>query len=831
MKAIIMAGGAGARLRPLTIKRPKPMVTIVNKPIISHLVDLLKRHGITEIIITVQYLADIIQNYLGNGANFGLDIVYSIEETPLGTAGSVKNVQSWLDDTFLVISGDAVTNFDLTKIIQYHQTYQATATLALYKMADPLDYGVVTLNQQGHVSRFQEKPSRGAVMSDYVNTGIYVLEPKVLDCLEPHMPFDFANDLFPLLQTRGHTLHGYIAEGYWCDVGNVAQYMRANADALEGQIAGLELGNYLGKGIWTGQDVEISPEAKLEGPIYLGNAVQIKEGVTIHGPTVIRDYTVVDQQAQIARSILWRNCYVGKGTQISGAVVTRQCSLKNNVTVFEGSVVGDGTIVGESAIIHANVKIWPNKEVEPGATVNSSIIWGSQGRRVLFGRYGISGVVNVDLTPEFSAKLGAAFGATLPKGSIVTINRDIHRSPQMIKRAIISGLPSAGINVWDLDSQPVPVARYYTKVCQAAGGVHVCLSPYDQRVVDIHFMDNLGLSLNESRQRVVEHVFFREDFRRVYLNDIGSIEYAQRVQERYINDFLTHLNTIAIRETDFYLVVDFANSPVGSVLPKILDTLDCNTIALNASLDRTRTPLDQTEFQSSLKQLQVIATALTTRLGVCLDAGGEKIFFVDERGFLLESITACAAMVELALRNAPGSAVAVPINLPNLFEEIARKHNGRIIRTETDPNAIINAAHSHKVIMAGDGKGQFIFPDFHYAVDGMMALAKMLEFMAIQNVSLGDIVLGLPAYHLAERKVVCVWEAKATVMRLLNEKFHEVKAQTISGIKINLDAQRWVLIMPDPGHPYFRITAEATSKKEAQALADEYANIVTEIIE
>ncbi len=829
MKVVIMAGGAGSRLRPLTIKRPKPMVPIVNKPIIYHIVELLKRHGVTDVIITVQYLAEMIQNYFGNGSNFGMNIQYSIEEVPLGTAGSVKNVQDLLDDTFLVISGDALTNFNLTKIVTHHKNNKALATLALYKLADPLDYGVVTLNQQGHISRFQEKPSRGLVMSDYVNTGIYVLEPEVLNHIETDAPFDFANDLFPLLQKRGYSLNGYVSEGYWCDVGNISQYIHANADALEGRVEGIDLGNYLGKGIWAGHEVEISPGARLEGPIYLGDAVQIKEGAVIRGPTIIRDYTVVDNWAHIDCSILWRNCYVGKGVQINGAVILRQCSLKSNVTVFEGAVIGDSTIVAEGAIIHPNVKIWPNKEIEPGATVNSSIIWGSQGRRVLFGRYGISGIVNVDLTPEFSAKLGATFGATLPKGSIVTINRDIHRSPQMIKRAIISGLPSAGINVWDLKSQPVPVAHYYTRVCEATGGVHVCLSPYDQRVVDIYFMDSMGLSLSESRQRGIEHVFFREDFRRVYLNDIGSIEYPQQVKERYINDFLTHLNTKAIQGAGFNLVVDFANSTVADVLPIILDVLDCNTVALNANIDRTKTPLDQIEFQASLKQLQVIAQALGTRLGVCLDGGGEKIFLVDERGYLLEGITACAAMVDLALRDAPGSTVAIPIDLPNLFEEIAMRHNGHVIRAETDPNALIKAAHSHNVIMAGDGNGHFIFPDFQYAVDGLMALAKILEFIATQNISLGEVVSGLPTYHVSHRKVPCVWESKARVMRLLNERFQDNKDQAVNGVKINLDSNRWVLIMPDPAQPCFRITTESASRNEAEILADEYAQIVAKI--
>lgn len=829
MKAVVMAGGAGSRLRPLTIHRPKPMIPIVNKPVMGHILDLLKKHNITEVVVTVQYLADFIQDYFGDGASLGMKIHYSVEETPLGTAGSVKNAQELLDDTFLVISGDALTNFDLTRLIAYHKNANTLATLALYNVTNPVDYGVISTNSAGHITRFQEKPSRGSVMSDHVNTGIYVLEPEILDYIPANTPFDFANDLFKMLHEQKNILHGYVAEGYWCDVGNISEYIRATSNALEGHVPGLDLGNYIGDGIWAGPDVEISPSAYLQGPIYLGKSVQIKSGAVILGPAVIRDYTVVDNEAQIDRSILWRNCYIGERVQTSGAVVLRQCSLKSFATVFESAVIGDGTIIGEGAVVHASVKIWPEKEVEPGAIVNSSIIWGSQGRRVLFGRYGVTGVVNIDLTPEFSAKLGAAFGATLSKGAIVTINRDMHRSPRMIKRAIISGLPSAGIRAWDLGSQPIPVARYYTKISGAEGGVHVRLSPFDQRVVDIRFMDREGMNLSKDKERAVERIFFREDFRRVYLDDIGTIDYAEHVRDRYVEDFLKHINTRAIQDTNFNLVVNYTDAPISNVLPIILEQLRCNVVALNANIDITNALPDQALFQKSRKQMQLITTALGAQLGAHLDPGGEKIVLVDDQGKLLNGITACAVMIELALRDAPGSSVAIPINLPNIFESIAERHGGRIIRTDMESDALVQAAYSKNIIIGASGKGNFIFPDFQCAYDGMMAVARLLEFLATQKVSISDVVLNLPPYYIADRRVSCVWEAKPKVMRLINEKFDNYTNHAQHGVKVDMGTNKWVLIVPDPDQPYFRVTTEAESQVEAEALADEYAQIIEKI--
>jgi mannose-1-phosphate guanylyltransferase/phosphomannomutase len=402
----------------------------------------------------------------------------------------------------------------------------------------------------------------------------------------------------------------------------------------------------------------------------------------------------------------------------------------------------------------------------------------------------------------------------------------MHRSPRMIKRAIISGLPSAGVDVWDLGSQPIPVARYYTRVSGAQGGVHVRLSPFDERVVDIRLMDDNGLNLNQNRERDVERVFFREDFRRVYLDDIGSIEYAPRVKERYVEDFLKHLNTRAIQEAGFHLVVDFAGAPVASVLPSILDQLHCHVIALNANTDKPAAYLNQSQFHVALKQMQIITTALETQLGVRLDTGGEKIFLVDDRGFLLESITACAAMVDMALQNAPRSSVTIPLNLPNIFEKIAQRYEGQIIRTEVDVDSLIKATCTESVVMSGDGEGNFIFPEFQCAVDGLMALAKLLEFLATQKTALSEVVSNLPHYYVAERKVPCPWEAKARVMRLIYERFDSYKNQVFNGVKVELGEDRWILMTPDPDHPSFRVATEGISQGDAESLADEFARVI-----
>lgn len=407
MKAVVMAGGEGSRLRPLTINRPKPMVPVADRPVMGHIIELLKQHGITEIVVTVQYLANVIQDHFGDGAQFGVNIEYSVEETPLGTAGSVKHAAHLLQEPFIVISGDALTDVNLTELINFHQAKGSLATITLKRVSNPLEYGVVITDDDGHIEQFLEKPSWGEVFSDTVNTGIYVLDPKVFDYFEAGRFVDWSKDVFPQMLDKHDPLFGFVTGGYWTDIGNVEEYMQATADYLTGRVNIPRAGERIGGEVWSDGEVEIAPDAQLHGPVFLGHGAKIKGGVTIYGPSVIRDYTIIDTRATIDHSIIWRNSYIGEAAELRGAIVTRQCNIKRGAMLSEGVVVGDQTVINAGAKIQPNVKIWPSKEIDEEAMVRTSLIWGSQGRRVLFGRYGITGLVNVDLTPEFCAKLGS----------------------------------------------------------------------------------------------------------------------------------------------------------------------------------------------------------------------------------------------------------------------------------------------------------------------------------------------------------------------------------------------------------------------------------------
>src|SRR5438552_439978 len=288
MQAVVMAGGEGSRLRPLTINRPKPMVSIVNKPCLGHIFDLLQRHGISDAFVTLQYLASQIQDSFGDGGAIGMRLKYSVEESPLGTGGSVRQIGDALDDTFIVISGDALTDIDLTKVIAFHRERKAAVTLTLYHVANPLEYGVVITGEDGRISKFLEKPSWGEVFSDTINTGIYVIDPRVLERYKPGEAFDFSKELFPMMLRKGDPLYGYIpTSGYWCDVGNLSEYMRANADVLQGHVNVEIPAKNIGNNIWCEEGVDIAEDAQLYGPVYLARDCKIRSSAIIHGPSTI----------------------------------------------------------------------------------------------------------------------------------------------------------------------------------------------------------------------------------------------------------------------------------------------------------------------------------------------------------------------------------------------------------------------------------------------------------------------------------------------------------------------------------------------------------------
>jgi len=339
MKAMVMSAGMGTRLRPLTYNIPKPMFPIVNKPVLEHVLELLRKHNIREVVINLYAHRGMIRNYFGDGSRLGIKINYSEEKKLMGTAGGVKKVERFFDDTFLVMSGDGLTNINLTNVINFHRKRRAFATMVLKRIDSHFEYGITLTGAGGRIKEFIEKPSWSSVFSNTVNTGVYVFEPRVFRYIPEGKFYDFARDVWPELLKRGERIFGYETEGYWCDIGNLLEYRRGQNDALEGRIKLNILGEKRAKNVWVGKGTQIAPRGKIKGPCVIGENCKIKQNVLIEGFSTIGNNCVIGQGARLRNCILWNGVHVRKNVELMNCIIGNNAEISSNISVYEGSVI------------------------------------------------------------------------------------------------------------------------------------------------------------------------------------------------------------------------------------------------------------------------------------------------------------------------------------------------------------------------------------------------------------------------------------------------------------------------------------------------------------
>jgi mannose-1-phosphate guanylyltransferase/phosphomannomutase len=833
MKAVIMAGGEGTRLRPLTSNQPKPLMPLANRPMMEHVVHLLKEHGFDEVVVTLAFLPQTIRTYFGNGSEFGVQMVYATEETPLGTAGSVRNAQDELSETFLVISGDVLTDFDLSALVAFHKEKGAMATIALKSMENPLEFGIVITREDGSIERFLEKPGWGQVFSDTVNTGIYVLEPEVFDYIPEGESVDFSSDVFPRLLEDGKALFGFVAEGYWEDVGTLEAYHKAHQDVLDRKVTIDIPGFHMAKGVWLGEGAEVDPDASIEGPAVIGDYCRVEAGANIREYTVLGANVMVRSDAYLERAVVHDNAYLSQGVRLRGSVVGRSCDLRAHARCEEGVVLGDNCFVGEHAVINTGVKVYPFKTVEPNAIINSSIVWESRGARSLFGHNGLSGLANVDVTPELAVRVAMAYGTTMKKGSTVTTSRDSSRAARALKRAVMAGLNATGINVDDLEMATVPVSRFQVRIHRAQGGITVRLTPGDPQSVTIRFFTADGTDIDEGAQRKIERIFYRQDFRRAFAADIGDIGYPPRALEYYSAALMENVDVAAIRSVGYQLVMDYAFGPTSLVMANVFSKLGADVLSVNPYTSTA----GASAFDAKIHAARVadLVRSSGAHLGAVLDPDGERIILVDDEGHILTDEQALLAMVSLTVA-ASGSGsngptrIALPVSVTSAAERIATEAGAEIVWTKVSASSLMDVAQAGGVALAASQDGGFIFPDFLPAFDATAALVRLLELLARSDLRLSKVVAGLPRVHVAHESVVTPWEQKGLVMRRVVEEAKDHELVLVDGVKVLEGDGAWALVLPDPDEPVTHVWAEGSSATESRQLAQRYARSIRQIL-
>ncbi len=813
MKAVIMAGGEGTRLRPLTCNRPKPMVTVANKPVMEHILDLLVKHNLKDVAVTLQYMPYSIKDYFDDGKNFGVNMRYYIEQTPLGTAGSVKNAEGFLNDTFVVISGDALTDIDLTRAIDFHRQKNSMATLVLKKVDVPLEYGVVVTDKEDRITRFLEKPSWGEVFSDTVNTGIYILSPEIFKYYKKDEVFDFSKDLFPILLKERKPMYGFITEDYWCDIGDLKAYNQAHIDILEGKVHINIPGRQIKDKVWVDEGTTIEDGANIKAPCIIGKNCRIRKGAVIEDYSVVGDSNVIAGRAGIKRSILWKNCTIDQNVQLRGTVLCDKIHMKDSASSFENSVIGDDTVIKDNATIKPDIKIWPAKVIEKATEVNSNLIWGSKFTRSIFGNRGIAGEINVDITPEYASKLGAAYGAVLKGKARVAVSCDDSTAAQMLKISFMAGLLSSGVEVYDFGKMLLPATRSAVRFYNTDGGIHIstCCSNIGKLYVD--FLDKKGSNIDRGTERKIETAFIREDFSRCEGDCIKPVKVIPDYEKFYTRNII---NNVRSKNLDFKVLINAPSALIANTAKELMQELGCK---VEFAEDSTEQGLISSE--RSVKNFAHQVKTGNYNLGVAIEDNAEKMMLVDEKGRIVTEDMFIVLVSIILFKAVEGGTVVVPLSASNVVEKIAALNQGKVVRSKTSHQEIMNS------ILGTDVK-EVMLDQFTLHFDAMAGLIRMLDFMAENRYSLSDLINLIPDFYMSRREVECPWDAKGKVIRQLIQENDSDNIETVEGVKI-VNENGWVLVLPDGEQPVCKVISEGYSAEFAEELSTMYVNKIREI--
>ncbi len=826
MRAVIMAGGEGTRLRPLTTNVPKPLLPIVGEPIMGHLLRLLSQHGIDEAVVTVQYLAGLIRSYFGDGSEFGIKLSYATESVPLGTAGSVRNAEKGLrGDDFLVVSGDALTDIDLGQLIEFHKRNDALVTVALARKPNVVEFGNVITAPDGRIRRFVEKPTWGQVLSDTVNTGIYVMRSEVLDRVPPDEVVDWSSDVFPRLLRAGERIFGYIGEAYWEDVGTIESYLSVQRDVLMGRVRAHIGGFEVAPRVWLGEGATVDVEARIEAPCFIGDHCNIERDAIIGPAAVLGSNVLVRRGARIQGSLIDSGAYVDAGAEVNGALVGRATELRAGVHVDPGAVIADQCVLSEEVHVCAGVHVYPAKTIEAGVVVTDNVIWDSQGHRSLFGPRGVSGIVNLDITAEMVVRLAGAYATLLPKGATVTVGRDHSRAARAMNRSLAGSLTAAGLSIRDLRVIPLPIARSDTSRF-AQGGVYLRTGLGNPEKLDLLIMDETGANLAAAGQQRIERVLGRRNFRRALPWEIGDIHTPHRVVDEYAGQLASAINTGGVNDAGLKVVVDTGLGAASLVLPRVLSPYGINVLTVNGRLDEDHPTSTEDSYHRAMGRLAELVASSGSDLGVRFDPVGERLSLVDETGTAFDHGRALLVLLDLVAAERHGGVVGLPLNTTRIAESVAAYHGTTVAWAGTSTASLSQLAGRPGLIFAGDGRGGFIVPENGPHVDGIAAFVRLLGLVARTQLTLSAIDARIPRAHLAKAHLPTPWARRGTVMRSLVEAAGARQVSTLDGVRIEEADGSWSLAVPDEVEAVIRVWTEGPSQQRAQQLLAEMSEII-----
>ncbi|MBE5767130.1 MAG: hypothetical protein E7335_08220 [Clostridiales bacterium] len=769
MKAVIMAGGEGSRLRPITCSCPKPMVRFMDKPVLEYTLLLLKSHGIRDIGITLGYLPDHIKDAFGNGEEYDLSIRYFTEHFPLGTAGGVKLAEEMLDETFCVLSGDGITDIDLTKALEWHKSKKALATLILKHVENPLEYGVVVTNADGRVRSFHEKPDWGEVLSDTVNTGIYILEPAVLSRIPSGRVYDFGRDLFPELVRQKEAIYALPMEGYWCDIGDTGAYLRAHFDALDGKI-NLPISMRPG-GVYRAKGAHVDRSAILEAPCFIGERAVINAGAHIGPYSIIGKGAVVEERSSIKRSVLWNDAQAQEGCQLRACILAGHARAEKDSSAFEESVLGEGATLGARAVLLPGVKVWPGKCIEEGFRVNENVVWGENNSVRFEG-----GAIPL-FSPATALHAAQAFSA-YSKAREVILGRTSDANASAYARAVCSGLMAQGVQVIDCGVCTLPQIRHTLLSSGTDAAIWVTGS---------HFypINASGSFPGKNAQRSIITLLRRGDFASPFSG-------------------ITH-PVISAGRTDLFYIGHLANRPLPCECKVAVFAQTEPLMSIAERAFHRAGICARIEWEEEMMELA------PDEIGIWLSETGEQVRFADTNGPLTDAEN--ELLIAWVALESGAEKIIVPTGTTQAVYTLCEEYDVPAVSCK---NTLADKMH------AWIQENRF---ELHF--DGIYASLRTIEMLSRGGWTLADWKKAMPPIHRSTRTIPVESRVKGRLLRSLAESVPE--AELDDGIRIPAD-KGWIWISPSAEHAECTLVAEGINTEFADEICNFYADEIERIL-
>lgn len=757
-----MAGGEGTRLRPISANKPKPMVDLIDRPVLEHIIALLKRNGVTESCLTLKYLPQMITEHFGSGDRFGMRLEYRTETQALGTAGGVLNCADFLgSEDFIVISGDCVCDFDLKSLMDFHRARKAEVTLALYSHAEPCEFGLVVTREDGRVERFLEKPAWDHVITDQINTGIYILSPAILSEIPKGEAYDFGRDLFPKLLREGRAVFGFKAEGYWCDIGSVGAYIKCCHDIIRGDVKAELRAPLVKDGIYSASPL---PEGVvLKPPVYIGEKAVIDKGAEIGPYAVIGASSVIGGDSVIRHSVI-NGAVINENAALNGAVVCKNASVGRGTTLEEGSVVGENCLIGDHCVIASSVRLWPDRQIPSGSFISDSVSHGMLRAELSFTKPGvISGALGTAVTADACLRLGEA----ARDFSRVGIGWNGGEGARVMAEAFGCGVCAAGGELIRHDGDFLACASYAGQVFDLPMTVFF---EENRDEISISFFGKNGGKITHDTERKLEAALLEPH--KALPRRTGRASTVMGLTDAYV--------CAAARRARF----DYDNSQSLNVA--VTGKGPENRALKNALLMLGCSVADK---RNGLPVLEVTN-------------GGYSLTVTDEEGYRLsdDQLKVAAAFVELSHGV---KALAVQYDAPDAIDSLAGGFNAEILRVGRDGQ-----------------RAEILLSEQMVMQNGVFMGARLCAWLKSRGEKLCDLRKKIPKFS-SMAKEIMLKGSRGAVMRLMASSCSGMASETTSGLRLETD-RGYVYISPLRERSALKIRTESYNEETAEELCAEF---------